>query len=182
MPPATTARSCGLPPSSNPIIQSMSRKANCWDNAPIESFLGTRKTELVHPCEYPDRHAARRDLFAYIEGYYRRLLQSSADPLRSQLHHPGTSRPENRITWCPLFRGKVSRRVPRGVERKMSGYKLRTRTPQPQGNRGRLGPEMIRTGAEEGDRAVRNPFRARKARRHGDRRRTRFRDHRRTRR
>jgi putative transposase len=60
------------------ITQSMSRKANCWDNAPMESFFGTLKTELVHQCEYPDRHAARRDLFAYIEGYYNRRRIHSA--------------------------------------------------------------------------------------------------------
>ena len=60
------------------IVQSMSRKANCWDNAPMESFLGTLKTELVHRGEYPDRDAARRDLFAYIEGYYNRQRRHSA--------------------------------------------------------------------------------------------------------
>ena len=60
------------------ITQSMSRKANCWDNAPMESFFGTLKTELVHQCEYPDRDAARRDLFAYIEGYYNRRRIHSA--------------------------------------------------------------------------------------------------------
>src|SRR4051794_11516710 len=69
----------------------------------MESFFGTLKTELVHQCDYPDRDTARRELFAYI-----RLLQSAADPLRYRLHHPGAGRPENRITWCPLFRGKVS--------------------------------------------------------------------------
>src|SRR4051812_37283407 len=37
------------------ITQSMSRKGNCWDNAPMESFFGTLKTELVHQCGYPDR-------------------------------------------------------------------------------------------------------------------------------
>ena len=56
----------------------MSRKGNCWDNAPMESFFGTLKTELVHECEYPDWHAARRDLFAYIEGYYNRRRIHSA--------------------------------------------------------------------------------------------------------
>ena len=56
----------------------MSRKANCWDNAPMESFFGTLKTELVHQREYPDRDAARRDLFAYIEGYYNRQRIHSA--------------------------------------------------------------------------------------------------------
>jgi hypothetical protein len=54
------------------ITQSMSRKANCWDNAPMESFFGTLKTELVHHREYPDRATARRELFAYIEAYYNR--------------------------------------------------------------------------------------------------------------
>ncbi len=38
----------------------------------MESFFGTLKTELVHQREYPDRDIARRDLFAYIEGYYNR--------------------------------------------------------------------------------------------------------------
>src|ERR1700720_3854093 len=37
------------------IVQSMSRKGNCWDNAPMESFFGTLKTELVHQREYPRR-------------------------------------------------------------------------------------------------------------------------------
>ena len=54
------------------ITQSMSRKANCWDNVPMESFFGTLKTELVHDPEYPDRDTARPELFAYIEGYYNR--------------------------------------------------------------------------------------------------------------
>ncbi len=60
------------------IVQSMSRKGNCWDNAPMESFFGTLKTELVHRDRYPDRDAARRDLFAYIEGYYNRQRRHSA--------------------------------------------------------------------------------------------------------
>ena len=60
------------------ITPSMSRKGNCWDNAPMESFFGTLKTELVHQREYPDRDAARRDLFAYIEAYYNRRRIHSA--------------------------------------------------------------------------------------------------------
>ena len=60
------------------ITQSMSRKGNCWDNAPMESFFGTLKTELVYHREYPDRDSARRDLFAYIEGYYNRRRIHSA--------------------------------------------------------------------------------------------------------
>jgi putative transposase len=60
------------------MIQSMSRKGNCWDNAPMESCFGTIKTELVHQACYPTRDTARHDLFAYIEGYYNRLRLHSA--------------------------------------------------------------------------------------------------------
>lgn len=60
------------------MVQSMSRKGNCWDNAPMESFFHTLKTELVHHAAYATREAAKRDLFAYIEGYYNRLRIHSA--------------------------------------------------------------------------------------------------------
>jgi putative transposase len=60
------------------MIQSMSRKGNCWDNAPMESCFGTLKTELVHQACYQSWHAARQDLFAYIEGYYNRQRLHSA--------------------------------------------------------------------------------------------------------
>src|SRR5215471_3902371 len=81
------------------ITQSMSRKANCWDNAPMESFFGTLKTELVHHREYPDRDGARRDLFAYIEGYYNRARIHSAigyithNRQRQKLHNPVSTFP-----------------------------------------------------------------------------------------
>lgn len=58
--------------------QSMSRKGNCWDNAPMESFFGTLKRELVHQKRYRTRQEARRDIFEYIERFYnRRRLHSS---------------------------------------------------------------------------------------------------------
>ena len=63
---------------SHGIVPSMSRKGNCWDNAPMESFFGTAKSELVHHQRYPTREAAKRDLFAYIEGYYNRQRLHSA--------------------------------------------------------------------------------------------------------
>jgi len=44
----------------------------------MESFFGTLKTELVHQSDYPDCDTARRDLFAYIEGYYNRRRIHSA--------------------------------------------------------------------------------------------------------
>jgi putative transposase len=62
----------------NGMVASMSRKGNCWDNAPMESWFHTLKTELVHQTHYVSREAARRDLFAYIEGYYNRQRLHSA--------------------------------------------------------------------------------------------------------
>src|SRR3978361_1820377 len=56
---------------------SMSRKADCYDNAPMESFFHTLKTELVHHQQYATRDQAKRDLFAYIEGYYNRTRRHS---------------------------------------------------------------------------------------------------------
>jgi hypothetical protein len=52
------------------ITPSMSRKGDCWDNAPMESFFHTLKTERVHHRVYATRAEARRNLFGYIEGFY----------------------------------------------------------------------------------------------------------------
>jgi transposase InsO family protein len=60
------------------ITASMSRKANCYDNAPMESFFHTLKTEQVHHCDYQTRAEAQRDVFAYIEGFYNRTRLHSA--------------------------------------------------------------------------------------------------------
>lgn len=49
---------------------SMSRKANCWDNAPIESFFATLKTEWLAGKSYPTIDIAKTDIFAFIEGFY----------------------------------------------------------------------------------------------------------------
>jgi putative transposase len=60
------------------IQASMSRKADCYDNAPMESFFHTLKTELVHHRKYATRAEAQRDIFAYIEGFYNRTRLHSA--------------------------------------------------------------------------------------------------------
>jgi putative transposase len=60
------------------IVGSMSRKANCYDNAPMESFFHTLKTELVHHRQYKTRAEAQRDIFAFIEGFYNRTRLHSA--------------------------------------------------------------------------------------------------------
>jgi putative transposase len=51
---------------------SMSRKGNCYDNAPMESFWGTLKQELVHHHRYRTRREAIRDITEYIEIFYNR--------------------------------------------------------------------------------------------------------------
>jgi len=61
------------------IIQSMSRKGNCWDNAVAESFFHTLKTELIHHQRYPTRAEAKQDIFEYIEVFYNRERFHSAN-------------------------------------------------------------------------------------------------------
>jgi transposase InsO family protein len=57
---------------------SMSGKGDCWDNAVMESFWGTLKTELVHHEHYRTREEARASIFEYIEVFYnRKRLHSS---------------------------------------------------------------------------------------------------------
>jgi len=51
---------------------SMSRRGNCYDNAPMESFWGTLKQELVHHRRYRTRQEAIQDITEYIEIFYRR--------------------------------------------------------------------------------------------------------------
>lgn len=54
------------------IKASMSGKGNCYDNAPMESFWGMLKTELVHHNRYATRKAAKRAIAEYIEIFYNR--------------------------------------------------------------------------------------------------------------
>ena len=65
------------------IRPSMSRKGNCPDNAPMESFFHTLKVERVHHRVYATRDEARRDLFAHIEGFYNSRRPHSAIGCRS---------------------------------------------------------------------------------------------------
>ena len=54
------------------ITCSMSQRANCWDNAPAESFFATLKKELVHLEDFATRAKARTAIFEYIEMFYNR--------------------------------------------------------------------------------------------------------------
>jgi putative transposase len=52
------------------MICSMSRKGNCWDNAVMESFFGSLKTECTHHRRYHSRSEAKQDIFYYTEIFY----------------------------------------------------------------------------------------------------------------
>src|SRR5919202_6437067 len=62
---------------------SMRRSANCFDNAPAESFFGTLKTELVPRQHYATRAEARQAIFEYMEVFYNRQRRHSALGYRS---------------------------------------------------------------------------------------------------
>lgn len=73
---------------------SMSRRGNCWDNAPVESFFSTLKMELVHERPYATRQQARSEIFEFIEVWYNRQrlhsslgYQSPVDYERMQAVH-----------------------------------------------------------------------------------------------
>jgi transposase InsO family protein len=69
------------------IMCSMSRRANCWDNAPMESFFASLKKELVHDAGYATRAEARASLFEYIEVFYNRVRRHWSLGYRSPVEY-----------------------------------------------------------------------------------------------
>ena len=61
----------------NGIVQSMSRKGNCWDNACAESFFSTLKKEEVYRRSYKSRKDARISIFEYITTFYNNTRKHS---------------------------------------------------------------------------------------------------------
>lgn len=57
---------------------SMSRRGDCYDNAAVESFFSTLKTELIHGHRYATRAEARADIFEYVEVFYNGERRHSA--------------------------------------------------------------------------------------------------------
>jgi len=55
------------------MLASMSRKGNCWDNAPMESFFATLKIECVYHYRFATREEAKRTIFEYVEVFYNRI-------------------------------------------------------------------------------------------------------------
>ncbi len=62
----------------NGFIASMSRKGNCYDNAPAESFFSTLKNELIHLRRFKTRAEAKSAIFDYIEVFYNRQRRHSS--------------------------------------------------------------------------------------------------------
>ena len=54
------------------MVASMSRRGNCYDNAPMESFWGLLKNELVHHRRFNTRAEAIQAITEYIEIFYKR--------------------------------------------------------------------------------------------------------------
>ncbi|MBF0623156.1 MAG: transposase, partial [Magnetococcales bacterium] len=59
------------------LVASMSRKGNCFDNAPMESFWGSLKNELVHHRKFATRAEAQAAVQEYIEIFYNRQRRHS---------------------------------------------------------------------------------------------------------
>jgi putative transposase len=77
---------------------SMSRTGCRYDTAAMESFFHTLKVELVHQRRWATRDEARRDLFAYIEGYYDR------QPIHSALGYLTPEQAERTASQSPCVR------------------------------------------------------------------------------
>ena len=66
---------------------SMSRKGNCWDNAPTESWFNSFKNERIHGVRYDTRAAMEVVSFEYIEVFYNRQRQHSTLGYRSPMQY-----------------------------------------------------------------------------------------------
>lgn len=60
------------------IRGSISHSGNCWDNAVVESFFATLKTELMRGRLYHTWQEAGTEIFAYLERFYKRVSQSTS--------------------------------------------------------------------------------------------------------
>jgi putative transposase len=64
---------------------SMSRRGNCWDNAPMESFFGSMKSELGENVGFETRREAKAAIFGFVETFYNRRRLHSAIGYRSPI-------------------------------------------------------------------------------------------------
>ena len=104
------------------LVPSMSRRANCCDNAVAESTFGRLKVELTHQCRYADTEEAKSSLFEYVEGFWNRERRHStlgylspAEYERS--HHPDTRYNPVHFPWGRSPAASVSARCRRRAAR-----------------------------------------------------------------
>jgi transposase InsO family protein len=74
------------------ITCSMSRRGDCWDNAPMESFFASLKKELVHHEDYQTREEAKASIFEYIEVFYNRQRRHSKLSFKSPAEFESSDR------------------------------------------------------------------------------------------
>ncbi len=77
------------------IVCSMSGVAQCWDNAPVESFFATLKRELVHDERYTTRAEAKSSIFEYVEAFYNRVRRHSSLGFLSPVEFERTYKPNH---------------------------------------------------------------------------------------
>ncbi len=77
--------------------QSMSRRANCYDNAQAESFFSRFKAELVEDGIFESVEDARSEVFSYIEGYYNRIRLHSGLGYKSPMQFEQELRIKNKL-------------------------------------------------------------------------------------
>jgi len=78
------------------ITCSMSRRGDCWDNAPAESLFASLKKELVHHEDYATRDQARASIFEYIEAFYNRARRHSSLGYVAPAEYERTHNPTHR--------------------------------------------------------------------------------------
>ena len=85
------------------IEQSMSRRGNCLDNAPMESFFASLKKEQIHQVRFRTRAEARAAVFEYLEVFYNRQRLHSAlgyrTPGRGEGQHGRDHHAQSRMTF-----------------------------------------------------------------------------------
>jgi len=69
------------------MVCSMSRKGNCWDNAPTESWFGSFKNERIHGEPSVDQRKMREIVFEYIEVFYNRKRRHSTLGYQSPIQY-----------------------------------------------------------------------------------------------
>jgi putative transposase len=74
------------------MLQSQSRVANCWDNACVESFFHTLKTEMIYHEDFKTREEAHRAIFEWVEAFYNRQRKHSTLGYKSPVDFERTVR------------------------------------------------------------------------------------------